>query len=64
MRFKASELVVPDVEVAKTAASFWLGAIPGVVVFIIIVIVGDFRDILFRALRIALLLFFALATCS
>ena len=43
---------------------FWLGAILEVVALLIAVIAGDFRNIPFRALSVASLLFFAFATYS
>ena len=55
------KLVVTNIEITKTVATFWFDTISRVVVFLIIVIVNDLRDILFRALTIALFLILALA---
>ncbi len=43
---------------------FWLGAILGVVAFLIVVIAGDLRDVFFRALAIASLLILAFCRMS
>ena len=43
---------------------FWLGAIPGIVTLLIVVIAGNFKDVPFRALTIPMVLFLALVTYS
>lgn len=63
-RSRVFELRVTNIEVCKTATSFWLGIIPVVMDLSIAVIAGNLRDFLVMALTIIFLVFLALATCS
>lgn len=55
--YKVFKLAITNMNVAKTATSFFIGIIPRVMAFFIIIITGDLKNVFSKALVIVLLLF-------